>query len=70
MTLEPLEPGEALALYTESREYELAERTVEMQEKILLRFVEWLRAEVAYPGGDRPTAKRKACRLRDGCNSL
>lgn len=39
--LEPLEPGEAMALYIESREDELAERSLELHEKHLQKFVNW-----------------------------
>lgn len=43
--LEPLEPAEAMALYIESREDELAERTLELQEKHLRSFVDWCKEE-------------------------
>lgn len=52
MKLEPLEPGEAMSLYIESREDELAERTVEMQENQLLSFTEWLRQQGVHDMND------------------
>lgn len=41
--LEPLEPGEAMAMYIESREDELADRTLELYEEHLMSFVDWCR---------------------------
>lgn len=52
MTLQPLEVGEAVALYIESREDELAARTIELQENHLLSFAEWLREEGVHDLND------------------
>ena len=43
--LEPLEPGEGMAMYVESREDELAARSLDLHEKHLQKFVEWCSAE-------------------------
>lgn len=44
-TLEPLEPAEGMALFVESRDDELADRTLDLYEKHILSFVDWCKSE-------------------------